>query len=365
MRILIFNWRDIRNSWAGGSEVYIHEIAKRLVAKGNQVTLFCAQDPATKLPDEETIDGVKVIRKGGRFSIYLWAPIYYFRKLRKETDVIIDAQNGIPFFTPLFSLRKKKVSLVFHVHGKQFFYELPFPINLAGYILEKYFFSFIYGRQKIIAISKTTKEELLKIGFKAKKINLVYVGIDKIKNSKGIKKFSKPTLIYLGRIKKYKRVNLLIKLMPEILKKVPNARLLIAGWGTEGGVLTDIVMRGNVRKHVDILGPVSNMEKRNLLSRSWLFVNPSIHEGWSISVLEANLYGTPAIAFRVPGLSESIVDGKTGALCDDEKGFVDCISKLLSNEKKRKQFGENAKKWATNFNWDESTDLFLNTLEKS
>jgi len=358
MKILIFNWRDIKNSWAGGSEIYIHEIAKRLVIKGNQVTLFCGQDPQKKLLEEEIIDGVKVVRKGGRFSVYLWAPIYYFKKLRKEADVVIDTQNGIPFFTPLFSL-KKKVCIVFHVHGKQFFYELAFPLNYVGFILEKYLFSVIYRGQKIIAISKTTKEELLRIGFSPKNINLVYVGIDKIKNSNGIKKFLKPTLIYLGRIKSYKRVDLLVRLMPDILKRVPNARLLIAGWGTEGGVLTDIVMRGSVRKHVEVIGPVSEEEKRNLLSRSWVFVNPSIHEGWSISVLEANLYGTPAVAFRVPGLSESIVDGKTGTLCDNEENLVDCISSLLNDEKKRNEFGKNAKNWAGSFSWDKSAqDLF-------
>jgi hypothetical protein len=89
MKILIFNWRDIKNSWAGGSEIYVHEIGKRLVKKGHSVTLFCGQDPQVKLPEEEIIDGIKIVRKGGRFSIYLWAPIYYFKQLRKEADFFL------------------------------------------------------------------------------------------------------------------------------------------------------------------------------------------------------------------------------------------------------------------------------------
>jgi glycosyltransferase involved in cell wall biosynthesis len=61
-----------------------------------------------------------------------------------------------------------------------------------------------------------------------------------------------------------------------------------------------------------LVGPVSNLEKKTLLSKSWIFVNPSIGEGWSIAVIEANLHGTPAISFQVPGLTESIQPGKTG-----------------------------------------------------
>jgi len=362
MKILIFNWRDIKNSWAGGSEIYIHEIAKRLVARGNQVTLFCAQDPNSKLPDEETVDGVKIVRKGGRFSVYLWAPIYYFKKLRKDADVIVDTQNGIPFFTPLFSL-KKKYCLVHHVHGEQFFYEFSKIPGTVGFLTEKYVFPLIYKFVDIIAVSKTTKEELIKIGFNKIRISVVYNGIYRSKSLNKIKKFSEPTIIYLGRIKRYKRVDLLIKLMPDILKKVPSVRLLIAGWGTEGEEITNIVMKGNIKKHVEVVGPVSELKKKELLSKSWVFVNPSIHEGWSISVLEANSYGTPAVAFKVPGLSESIVDGKTGMLCDTEEGLVDCISKLLLDKNQCARLGKNAREWATTFSWDKSADDFLKLLK--
>jgi glycosyltransferase involved in cell wall biosynthesis len=365
MKILIFNWRDIKNSWAGGSEIYIHEIAKRLVARGSEVTIFCGQDIEKNLPEEEVIDGVRIIRKGGRFGVYFWAPVYYLKRLRKHADIIIDVQNGIPFFTQFFSVRKKKFCLVHHVHGEQFFYEFFKPLALLGFLIEKYLFPFVYKFQDVIAVSKTTKNELVKIGFNPKRIKIVYNGIYCPKSASGIKKFSRPTIIYLGRIKRYKRIDLLIKLMPEILKKVPNARLLIAGWGTEGGEIANVVMRGNVRRHVEIFGPVSNVEKKSLLSRSWVFVNPSIHEGWSISVLEANSYGTPAVAFRVPGLSESIVDGKTGVLCDSKDNIADCISSLLLNKNKRDEYGKNAKKWAEKFSWDKSAKEFSKVISES
>lgn len=364
MRILIFNWRDIKHEWAGGSEVYIFELAKRWVKMGHSVTLFCGQDVRGKLPDEEIIQGIKVVRKGGMFSIYMWAAWYYFKRFRKECDIVVDVQNGIPFFTVLYSL-KTKLAIVYHVHGKQFFVELPFPLNAVGFFTEKYLFPLFYRGIKIMAISQTTKTDLVRLGFKKKNIEIVYCGIDGNRPNKPGKKFSAPTILYLGRIKKYKRVDLLIKIMPEILKIVPNAHLLIAGWGTEGTSVTDISMRSGNRRKVKIIGPVSEKEKRYLLSRSWVFVNPSIGEGWGISIIEANLHGTPAVAFDVAGLSESIKNGVTGILVKNEKDLVGSICKVLSDKKLREKLSKNALAWSSQFNWDTAASQSIKIMKQT
>jgi len=357
MNILILNWRDTKHSWAGGSETYIHELAKRWVKLGNNVILFCGQDIVPNLPETEVIDGIKIYRKGGKFSVYFWAFIFYFKYFRKNTDLVLDVENGIPFFTP-FYCRKKKVCLVYHVHGPQFFYELFFPLNIIGYFAEKYLFPLIYHHIDIMAISKSTKKELIKLSFSPKRIKIVEPGVS-VNGSQNfsVKKYSKPTIIYLGRIKKYKRIEILINMIPEILKQVPNARLLIAGWGSEAPFVVDQAMKSKVRKRIELVGPVSEYEKKMLLSKSWLFVNPSIHEGWGISVIETNLLGTPAVAFNVPGLSDSIKDRYTGYLCKNEGDMKDKIIEILKNNKLRNDLSENSKKWAQKFNWDNAARL--------
>jgi len=362
MRILIFNWRDIKHEWAGGSEVYIFELAKRWVKKGHSVTLFCGQDVDSKLPDEETIDGIKVIRKGGTYSLYFWAFWNYIKRLRNDTDLIIDVQNGIPFFSVLYSL-KPKISIVYHVHGKQFFVELPFPISIVGYVTEKFLFPLFYGGVRIMAISETTRDDLTSLGFSKKHISIVYCGIESKKIPVSFNKFKQPTILYLGRIKKYKRVGMLVKLMPEILKKVPNANLLIAGWGTEGSNVIDMSMRSISRRKVKIVGPVSESQKKYLLSKAWVFVNPSIGEGWGISIIEANLHGTPAVAFKVAGLSESIQNGKTGLLARNEKEMIENIVKLLSDKKLRLSMGKKSLAWAKAFNWDNAAEESMKLIE--
>lgn len=368
MNILIFNWRDLKHSWAGGGEIYVFELAKRWVQAGHSVTVFCGQDVDGKLPETEKYDGISIIRRGGRFSLYFWAFWFYVFQRKEKYDIAIDVQNGIPFFTPLFVFIPK-FSFVFHVHGKQFFYELPFGISHIGYLIEKYLFPLLYNDLHVVTISETTKEDLVAIGFKKKNIHIVYCGInEKKRKSKKSKKFSSPTILYLGRIKSYKRVDLLISLLPAILKKVPKAKLIIAGWGTEASSVTNMVMKSPWRKKIRLVGPVSEKEKNELLSRSWIFINPSIGEGWSISVVEANLHATPAIAFRVPGLSESIKDKKTGFLVEDTDELVSSTIKALKNEKLRKKLSKSAYLWAKSFSWDtaakESMNLFSHYVRR-
>lgn len=365
MKILILNWRDIKHSWAGGGEIYIFEQAKRWVKAGHEVSLFCGEDRDKNLPFFEKIQGIKIHRKGGRYSLYFWAAWYYLSRFRNKFDVVIDVENGVPFFTPLFC-RTAKVCYVYHVHGKQFFYELPKPLSYIGFIIERYIFPFLYRTIPIVAISETTKRQLVNIGLHAKKITVVYSGINgSHSKTHSTKKYFNPTILYLGRIKKYKRVDLLVSIFKRIIKDVPKARLIIAGWGTEASHLTDIIMKSPLRKKISLVGPVSLQEKRLLLSKSWVFVNPSIGEGWSIAVIEANLYGTPAVSFGVPGLAESIQQGKTGLLAKDEDDLVTKICNILTDKHLRDRLSINASQWAREFSWDRSAEESLRVLEKT
>ena len=364
MKILIFNWRDPKHTWVGGGEIYIFKQASRWVKMGHEVLLFCGEDVEKNLPPFEIIDGIRIYRKGGRYSLYFWAILYYFKHLRHDIDIIIDVENGIPFFTPLFS-RVPKVCYVYHVHGKQFFYEMPFPLNYIGYYIEKNLLPLIYRNTPIIVISETTKKQLENIGFTNKKINVVYSGIDKPYNTRTpFKKFSTPTLLYLGRIKRYKRIDLLVRIFPKIIERVPTARLIIAGWGTEASNVANLVMKSPLRRKISLVGPVGNAEKKTLLSKSWVFVNPSIGEGWSIAVIEANLYGTPAVSFNVSGLAESIKHEETGLLAKDEDDFINKICEVLKDHNLREKLSKNAANWSNNFSWDRSARESFQVLEK-
>lgn len=102
LRVLWLNWRDIRNPEAGGAEVFTHEVAKRLVEGGWGVTLFTSTFPGGAR--EEELEGVEVVRRGGRFSVYGKAKDYC-RKFVNDFDVVVDEINTRPFMTPRYPRR--------------------------------------------------------------------------------------------------------------------------------------------------------------------------------------------------------------------------------------------------------------------
>ena len=149
--ILILVWRDLVNTTDfGGSEVYSDKIATGLKNQGYNITIFSSKGKEQKA--DEILDGIRYIRRGSRYTVYFWAALHYLLSLRKTTDFIIDVENGIPFFSPLYS-NKPKVALVHHFHNGQWFKEFPFPIAVVGYYIERILMPFVYRKTKFVTVS--------------------------------------------------------------------------------------------------------------------------------------------------------------------------------------------------------------------
>jgi glycosyltransferase involved in cell wall biosynthesis len=363
MRILVLNWRDITHPSAGGAEVYIHELAKRWAAWGHDVTLLCGGYQGCKM--EETIHGLKIIRHGGKLTVYARAFFEYVRRFRNNCDVIVDVENGIPFFAPFYA-RKPTVVLVHHVHKEQFFVEEGFPLNWIGYILETKVMSVAYRRALCIAVSQSTKGDLIQLGIPPHRIMVVHNGIDHGLYRQSTIKSPTPTILYLGRLKQYKRLDLLLHTMPQVLQVHPDALLWIAGHGDAREKLEHLVIQLGLCQHVRFWGFVDEDIKVQLLQRAWVLVNPSMGEGWGLSVLEANACGTPAVVFDVPGLRDAVLDGRTGFVVPD--GEVGSLSRrielILGDLLLRKQLQQSAITWSQHFTWDNSARSMLAMLER-
>ena len=365
MRILIFNWRDIKNPEAGGAEIYLHEQAARWVKKGCEVTLFCSAFPGCK--KREIIDGINIVRAGNKYSVYFMAFLYYLFKFRNKYDIIIDAENGIPFFTPLYS-SKPKVLLIHHVHKDIFFKELPFPLALIGYFLEMKLMPLIYKKVNIITVSKSSKEKILEYRLTKKPVEIVYNGLGKAWIDKKIKKSRKPLVVYLGRFKKYKSIDILIKAFIKVNHLIPESKLLIIGKGDQEKNLKKLIKKNKMEDKIKICNALnmSEEEKINKVGKGWFAVNPSFIEGWGVTIIECNALGLPVIGSNVSGIRDSIKNGKTGLLF--EYGNVDELSKkiilLIKNNKKRKELSKNALKWSKKFSWDKSAEKFLEILKR-
>ena len=135
MHILFCNWRDMKNPEGGGSERYVESMAQGLVERGHQVTIFCAAHALA--PRNEIVNGVRFIRRGSKLDVYAHAFLgILFRRFGK-IDLIVDVQNGLPFFTRLATC-KPVVVLVHHVHREQWPVVYPGLIGKVGWWIERW-----------------------------------------------------------------------------------------------------------------------------------------------------------------------------------------------------------------------------------
>lgn len=368
LKILIFNWRDTKHVWSGGAEVYIHEIAKRLVNEGHQVTLLCGNDQWNK--SHEVIDGVNIIRKGGFYTLYLLAPLYYLVKLRGKYDIILDSENGIPFFTPLF-VKKPIIGLVHHVHQEIIIERLGLawykkPIAFVAKQLESKGMPHVYRNIQMVTVSESSLNGMKKLGLgKNNEIQIVNPGVDLEKFTQH-DKHEDPTILYLGRIKPYKSIEVVIKAMEKIRAEHPNTKFKIAGHGEHLPELEKLTKELDLVDNVEFLGHVDEEEKVELMAKAWVFVYPSLWEGWGISVIEANASGTPVVASNVPGLRDSVSNPHSGYLVKygDVDEFVHRISLLIKDHELRARLSLESIEWAKNFTWDNSSKKMLNLIKE-
>lgn len=363
MKILIFSERDIEHPWGGGSPLNIHEQAKRWVAMGHEVTMITTRPRGASY--RATIDGLKVYRAGNRYTVYFCAAFLYLIGLRKRADVVIDIINGIPFFTPLFS-RRPKLAILHHVHREMFIIELGPYLGRFGRAIEQYIVPIMYRHVPFITSSKSTLTHMKKLLYRGDRldVSVVYNGIDHDFYVPTSEKKERPTVLYLGRVKKYKRVTLLISMMERVRKEIPDAELIIAGGGDAVQEGQGAVERLGASDYIHFLGWVSEEEKLSLYQTVWTIASASLVEGWGLTVVEANAAGTPAVAFDVPGLNESIKHGETGLLARDEDEFVSNLIELLSDESRRSTLRRGAINWASEFDWDNTAKQTILALEE-
>jgi len=281
MKILWINHRDPKHPQAGGAEVHLREVGKRIVNMGHEVTLI--SERFARCTDEDNIDGINVKRIGNMYSIHLKAP-FFVRKKAKECDVVIDdIAHAVPWYSPIVTERPV-IGIVHHVHQIVTPLELPFPLSVAVKEAEK---TIKYFYRNIIAVSESTSYDLTNLlGVPRNRVKVIYYGVDHQVYSPEQERFEEPTILWLGRIKKYKNLDHLLMAFRLIKKELPNARLMIAG---AGNYEQNIKEFARTLKLDDIVFPgmVFGESKTELLRRSWVLAMTSVIEGWGMSILEA------------------------------------------------------------------------------
>jgi glycosyltransferase involved in cell wall biosynthesis len=353
-RLVFLNWRDPAHPSAGGAELYCWEIARRFAAAGARVTVFASRPRG--LPARAQVDGVRVLRAGGRFSVYAQAARYLraHRDPRSRPDAVIDIQNGMPFFAPLFvPQRTPVVGVIHHVHQQQFSQHFPWPMSSAGRLLEGPASRIVYRSIPIVVVSPSTRDAVRRqLRFRGP-IHIVPNGVEPA--ARTIARSTTPRIAVVTRLVAHKRIGLLVEAVPALLRIFPSLEVDIAGDGPDRARLKALAATLGVEGAVHFHGRVADEERTRLLGRAWLTVNPSSGEGWGLSVLESNALGVPAVAYAVPGSQDSVLPEVTGWLVPDRDPLfarLHTALRDLADPPTAKAFADRCRLWADQFSWD-------------
>ena len=306
LRILAYNWRDLAHPRAGGAEVHLQSVAREWVRCGHEVTIFCAAVDGR--PARELVDGVEIIRRGGRLGVYRQARRFWRREADGRYDLVFDDVNTRPFLCPRFIRNVPVVAIVHQVAREVWRYETPWPISVLGrYLLEPAWLR-TYRDVPVVTMCESGRESLAEYGLR--RVTAVPTGLDAsvtarmgagVMSRAPAAKESVPTVVFVGRLSANKRPEHAIRAFGLVRRQLPGAQLWVIGSGPEEARLRKIAGPG-----VTILGRVPEEEKRERLGRAHALVVTSVREGWGLVVTEAAACGTVAIGYDVPGLRDSI-----------------------------------------------------------
>lgn len=357
--VLLVNWRDTRHPEGGGSERYVERMAQGLARRGYDVTIQCAAHE--NAPADEVVGGVRFRRRGGRFTVYAWALVAI---ARSRPDVVVDVQNGVPFFSMLVA-RCPVVVLVHHVHREQWRAVLGPVLGRLGWFVESWLAPRLYRRCDYLTVSEVTRSELDRLGVAPARTTVVRNGLDPVPRTRAARD-PDPTLVLVGRLVPHKQVEHAIDVVARLASRWPKLRLEVVGQGWWLDNLREHAALRDVQDRVTLHGWVDEQDKHEILARSWLHVCPSVKEGWGVAIMEAAAHGVPSVAYRAAGgVAESIVDGETGLLAWDFDDFVRKVDKLLRSASLRAEMGVAGRERALSFQWERSVDAFERAVTAS
>ncbi len=371
MKILILNWRSIKDPWAGGSEIATFEHAKRWVKNRGAEVHWISPKYDFDISDE-LVEGVHfeyISFPLGRniFKLLVAFPFFYicvifsyFARYRGKVDVVIDQIHGIPFLTPLY-VKEKIVVFVHEVGGSIWDKMYPVPINIVGRFLETALYRF-YKNRLVVTVSESTKKDLVAAGVAENSIRVIKNGVSIPVLNDLPEKFEEFTLIFLNRLVKMKGIERALKVFSHIKSKYDSAKLLVVG-RADIGYLSEIKTyceNEGISDSTEFIGYISEERKIELLSKSHILLNTSYKEGWGLVNLEANARGVPVVAFAVNGNTESVMDGVSGYLVPDNE--IELMADRALKAKDDVELRKRCLEFSRKFCWDKLSEDFYSLL---
>jgi glycosyltransferase involved in cell wall biosynthesis len=352
VKILLANWQDRDNPQAGGAEIHLFEIFSRLAARGHPVRLVCAGWAGA--PSRAEVQGVAVRRHGTRNTFAALGRSAVREALAAERpDIVVEDVNKVPLFLPSLTALPF-CTIIPHLFGDTVFQEASWPVASAVWLAERPL-ARAYRRTAFHAISESTRDDLIARGVRPSRIRVIHPGVDSVhfRPDPSVPRSTPPSFLYIGRLKRYKGVDVALRALARARERRPDLRLDIAGRGDFQPELERLAHRLGIAEAVTFHGFVSEERKLELLRSATANVFPSPKEGWGITIVEAAACGTPSLASDSPGLRDSVRDGVTGALVPhgDAAALADRMLELAADPALVERLGPAARRYAEGLTW--------------
>jgi glycosyltransferase involved in cell wall biosynthesis len=355
-KIVIFIWQDWFHPKSGGAEYYCRSLSQILVRNGALVTIVCATS-SEPIPE---LDKKLTIKRIAPRPFIVPATVAWYTRHHKSFDLVIDFTNKIPYLTP-FYVRRPLIAAFMHTNGETFKDEWGL-FGFIGITIENLLLA-TYRKTACIAISQSTKQELMDRGFLSVDVGLVPTAWHKPKPAhpdKGAR------IAVVSRLRKYKRLDLLIEAVTIVKKTIPHIQVDIIGRGPDQTRLKRLIKHYDLEKNIHFYGYLSNSERDQLMAKAWLTTITSRKEGWGITISEAAQFGLPAIGVDAPGTRDAIIDRQTGRLLADDSPAVlaDTIIDIIKDSPLRHRLGKAALAFAQTQTTDKLEETWLKTITK-
>jgi glycosyltransferase involved in cell wall biosynthesis len=355
LRVLFLATRDWYHPKTTGGDNTLWETARYLASVGHRVTFLAASYPGARA--RELLEGIEVVRLGGIHWLWLRTFLYYMLRCRGRFDVVIAEGFGgsrVPRFAPLY-VHEPIITEWHQIHRDLFANQYP---QVAGPLLNflERVTAWVHRNTMVRAGTRDWLLRFTEIGFKAQNVFVVPVSIREEWLTTGESANGHPTtVVWLGKLRRYKCPHHAVAAMVQIVREVPEARLVLAirqdDEDYERG-LRSLVAQSHLQDHIEFRINITEDEKRVLLRSACALVVTSAVEGFGIVVLEANACGVPVVASS--GVPEGAVRDHFNGLrypFGDVNALAAALVRTLTNDELRRNLSSNAIEFAKQFEW--------------
>jgi glycosyltransferase involved in cell wall biosynthesis len=349
------NFRDPAHPEAGGAELHLDHVLRAAVRRGWRVTWLAAGFPGGAAESEH--QGMRILRRGTWWNFNLVVPGVLAREARgaDAPTLVVEDINKVPCFAPMWTSAPVAV-IVPHLFGTTVFREANALIGIYVLLLEA-LIPIVYRRCRFVAISESTRDDVVARGIRRTQVSVVHCGVDheRYRPDPEAAKAERPTLAFVGRLRRYKGLDWAMRALPGVLAKVPDARLEVIGDGPHSDALRAEAKQSGVEQAVDFLGFLPGADKVARIRRAWAVLQPSPKEGWGLTVVEAGACGTAVVASDAPGLRDSVRRDETGLLVPfgDRDALEQALVRVLTDRPLRERLAAAGIAWAARFRWDD------------